>query len=79
MKLTLDKLLFLAANVVSVDTSSAPQPDTIFFVPDEANRIRAQTTDVIFGEIVFGEPTVRVSGVDVTIVLGIDYLESVET
>ncbi|TPW13092.1 MAG: hypothetical protein FD127_2248 [Acidimicrobiaceae bacterium] len=79
VKLTLDKLLFLAANVVSVDTSSAPQPDTIFFVPDEANRIRAQTTDVIFGEIVFGEPTVRVSGVDVTIVLGIDYLESVET
>lgn len=79
VKLTLDKLLFLAANVVSVDTSSAPQPDTIFFVPDEVDRIRAQTTDVIFGEIVFGEPTVRVSGVDVTIVLGIDYLGSVET
>ena len=79
VKLTLDKLLFLEANVVSVDTSHAPQSDTVFFVPDEADRIRAQTTDTIFGEIVFAEPTVRVSGVDVTIVLGTDYLETVDT
>jgi hypothetical protein len=79
VKLTMDKLLFLTANVVSVDTSHAPQPETIFFVPDEANRIRAQTTDVIFGDVVFGEPTVRVDGVDVTIVLGTTYLESVTT
>jgi hypothetical protein len=79
VKLTMDKLLYLTANVVSVDTSHAPQPETIFFVPDEANRIRAQTTDVIFGDVVFGEPTVRVDGVDVTIVLGTTYLESVTT
>jgi hypothetical protein len=79
VKLTLDKLLFLTANVVSIDTNSTPQPDTVFLVPDDANRIRAQTTDVIFGDIVFGDPTVRVDGVDVTIVLGTDYLESVET
>lgn len=79
VKLTIDKLLFLATNVVSVDTTAAPRADTVFLVPDEANRTRAQTTDVIFGDIVFENPSVRIEGIDVTIVLGTDYLESVET
>jgi hypothetical protein len=79
VKLTIDKILFVGANVVSVDTSRPARPDTVFLVPNEADRNRAQVTDGIFGTIVFDEPTVRIDGVDVTLVLGTDYLSSVET
>jgi hypothetical protein len=74
VKLTIDKLLFLNANVVSVDTTATPQANTLFLVPDEATRALVQTTDLIFGDITFGTPTFRIAGVDVTIVLGTDYL-----
>ncbi|MFN6119524.1 MAG: hypothetical protein ACK5CE_07805 [Actinomycetes bacterium] len=77
--LRLDKRLVVGATVISVDTSAPSRPDTLFFVPDEVNRDRAQITDEIFGTIVFAEPTVRIDGVDVTLVLGTDYLSSVET
>jgi hypothetical protein len=72
---TIGKLQFLHANVVSVDTTSPIRANTVFLVPDEANRIRVQTTDEIFGDISFGTPTVRIDGVDVTIQLGTDYLD----
>lgn len=79
VKLTIDKMLFIGANVVSVDTSRPPQPGTVFLVPNEADRARAQVTDGIFGTINFEEPTVRIDNVDVTLVLGTDYLSSLET
>jgi hypothetical protein len=79
VKRTIDKLLFLNANVVSVDTTAAPQADTVFYVPDESNRALVTSTDDIFGEINFGTPTMRIDGVDVTIALGTDYLESLAT
>lgn len=79
VKLTIDRLLFLQANVVSVDTTGDLRSDTVFYVPDEANVNRVAVADEIFGTIQYGEPTVRIDGVDVTVVLGTDYLESVET
>lgn len=78
VKLTIDKILFIGANVVSVDTSRPARPDTVFLVPNEADRVRAQVADEIFGTITFEDPTVRIDGVDVTLVLGTDYLSSVE-
>ena len=75
---TLRVLLFLKANVVSVDSTGERQADTVFYVPNDADRVRVQTADVIFDEVRFGEPLVRVEGVDATIVLGTDYLESVD-
>ncbi len=79
VKLTIDKILFIGANVLSVDTSAAPRPDTVFLVPNEADRIRAQVADGIFGTIVFEDPLERIDGIDVTLVLGTDYLATVET
>jgi hypothetical protein len=79
VKLTIDKLLFLQANVISVDTTADLRADTVFLVPDDADRNRVAVADGIFGTIQYGEPTVRIDGVDVTVVLGTDYLESVET
>jgi len=79
VKLTIDKILFVGANVVSVDTSSPARPDTIFIVPDDLDRSRAQIADDIFGAIVFEEPVVRIDGVDVTLVLGTEYLSTVAT
>jgi hypothetical protein len=75
VKATIGKLQFLRANVVSVDTTAPVRADTVFLVPDEANRVRVQTTDDIFGDITFGTPTVRIDFVDVTIQLGTDYLD----
>jgi hypothetical protein len=75
VKLTIDQLLFLHANVVSVSTTAEPQAKTIFLVPDEATRAQVATTDEMFGQITFGNPQVRIDGVDVTIQLGTDYLD----
>jgi hypothetical protein len=79
LKLTIDKLLFLTANVVSVNSTAEARPHTVFLVPDEANRLRVQTTDEIFGAITFGTPTARIESVDVTIQLGTDYLDGLTT
>lgn len=79
VKLTIDQLLFLQANVVSVDTTGALRKDTSFLVPDDTDRNRVAVADEIFGTINYGDPTVRIDGVDVTVVLGTDYLESVGT
>jgi hypothetical protein len=78
VKLTIDKILFVGANVLSVDTSRPARPDTVFLVPNEADRVRAQVADEILGTVTFEDPTVRIDGVDVTLVLGTDYLSSVE-
>jgi hypothetical protein len=48
-------------------------------VPDAADRLRVGIADGIFGTINFGEPTVRIEGVDVTVVLGTDYLQRPDT
>ena len=74
VKSTIEKLLFLGANIVSVDTNVAPRPDTVFLVPDDVNRDEAMQTNGIFGSVVFEDPTVRIDGVDLTVVLGTDYL-----
>jgi hypothetical protein len=68
-------LLYLGANIVSIDTNAAPRPDTVFLVPDEVNRDEAMQTNGIFGSVSFEDPTVRIDGVDLTVVLGTDYLE----
>lgn len=75
---TVSVLLFLGANVVSVDTGVEAQADTVFLVPDEINRDKAEVADRLFGDLTFVEPEFRIDGVDVTIVLGTEYLESVE-
>lgn len=75
---TIAVLLFIQGNVVSVTTDATPQAESVWLVPDQADLLRLPTDDQIFGTIGFGEPTVRYDGVDATLVLGTDYLESVE-
>jgi len=75
VKTTIERLLFLGANIVSVDTNVAPRPDTVFLVPDDVNRDEAMQTNGIFGSVSFEDPTVRIDGVDLTVVLGTDYLD----
>lgn len=75
---TIDKILYVGANVVSVSLSGELRPETVFLVPDEENRNRLAVADGIFGEINIQQPEVRIGGVDVTVELGTDYLESVE-
>ena len=44
-----------------------------------AQSSEAQQTDGIFGEITFGDPTERIDGVDITVLLGTDFLDKVAT
>lgn len=74
VKRTIDKLLFFGGNIVSVDTTAAPQPGTVFYVPDDVLRVDAASTNLILGDFTFGTPTERIDGVDITVVLGTDYL-----
>jgi hypothetical protein len=55
-----------------------PQENTVFIVPDEINRAEAVATNMIFGDFTFEEPSVRIDWVDLTVVLGTDYLETVD-
>lgn len=75
---TIAILLFIQGNVVSVTTGAPPQAGSVWLVPDQADLLRIPTDDQIFGQVSFGEPTVRYDGVDATLVLGTDYLESVQ-
>jgi hypothetical protein len=75
---TIAKLLFLGGNVVSVDMTKEPQENTVFIVPDEINRAEAVATNMIFGDFTFEEPSVRIDWVDLTVVLGTDFLETVD-
>jgi hypothetical protein len=78
VKRTVEVLLYFGGNVVSVDSTIAPRPDTVFIVPDEVNRDEAEATNGIFGDFSFVEPQVRIDGVDLTVVLGTEYLEGVD-
>jgi hypothetical protein len=79
VKRTIDKLLFFGGNVVSVDTTAPPQAGTVFYVPDDVLRQSAASTNGIFGTFTFGTPTERIEGVDLTVVLGTDYLKTAAT
>jgi hypothetical protein len=74
VKRTIEKLLYFGGNIVSVDTTASPQPDTVFYVPDDIVRVDAESTNLIFGDFTFGTPTERIDGIDLTVVLGTDYL-----
>ena len=74
VKRTVDKLLYLGAHIVSIAMSVAPRPATVFLVPDSINRSQAEHTNAIFVSISFVDPNFRIDGVDLTIVLGTDYL-----
>jgi hypothetical protein len=78
VKRTVEVLLYFGGNVVSIDSTIAPRPDTVFIVPDEVNRDEAEATNGIFGDFSFVEPQVRIDGVDLTVVLGTEYLEGVD-
>jgi len=78
VKRTIERLLFVGGNIVSVDTTVEPRSGTVMSVPDEINRDDAARTNEIFGDFEFVEPTTRIDGVDLTITLGTDYLEGVD-
>ena len=75
---TIDLLLSFGNNVVSVDLSAEPQAQTTYFIYDKAAAAAEPTENDIFGTIKVETPDVALSGVDVTIRLGTDYLNGVD-
>lgn len=78
VKRTIEVLLVVQANVVSVDTTAEPVEGTVFYVPDDFMMNDATLTADFFGEVEFGSPTERIDGVDITVVMGTTYLDGVE-
>lgn len=78
VKRTIELLLFVQANIVSIDTTAEPVEGTTMFVPDDFMLTDAKlTADVLGDDVEFGTPTERIDGVDITIVLGTTYLDGV--
>lgn len=75
---TVGWLLYFGANVVSIDSTNELRPDTVFVVPDTGTRSAVESFDVLFGELAFADPSMRIDGVDITVELGTEYLEALE-
>jgi hypothetical protein len=75
---TIGALLAFGNNVVSVDLSAEPQAETTFFIYDPAQAAAEPTENALFGTIKVETPDVALGGVDVTIVLGTNYLQGVD-
>ncbi len=74
VKETIKAIMFLGGNVLSVNLNGASQAGTDIYVYDELDRSKAEQTNGLFGEVEFPKVTELVEGIDVTIVLGTDYL-----
>lgn len=73
-------LLFFGDNVQSLYISdSVPvEQATVLEIYDQRYEERSKDAATVFGTVRFGEPTVRISGVDAVIRLGSDFLEAPE-
>jgi hypothetical protein len=74
VKETIALLLFFGQNVVSVAFDGPDQEPTDIINYDERTLGDAEAASPLFGTVRFPEPTERVVGVDVVIVLGSDFL-----
>ena len=78
VKRTIELLLYVQANIVSIDTTAEPVEGTTMYVPDDFMLTDAKLTAEVLGDDVeFGTPTERIDGVDITIDLGTTYLDGV--
>jgi hypothetical protein len=75
---TIENLLFFRNNIVSVDLNAKPNAQTVLSIYDPAAAEAEPTDNQLFGKIKVQTPKVRLSGVEVTITLGTDYLRGVD-
>jgi hypothetical protein len=74
---TIATLLADQGNVVSVDLSAKPSPQTTFLIYDPQMAAAEPTDNHLFGTIKVETPAVRLQDIDVSIVLGTTYLDGV--
>ena len=75
---TIGVLLSFGGNVVSVDLSADPKPDTKFLIYDASLAAAESTDNPIFGKISVETPKIRLGSIDETILLGTTYLKGVD-
>ncbi len=75
---TIENLLFFRNNIISVDLNAKPNAQTVLSIYDPQSAEAEPTDNQLFGKIKVQAPKVRLSGVDVTITLGTDYLRGVD-
>ena len=75
---TIGALLDSGGNVVSVDLNATPKRETILSIYDADLAAAEPTDNPLFGAVTVQQPTVRLGGVDETVTLGTDYLDSVD-
>ena len=69
-------VLFFGGNVSSISLGAAATPQTLMYLYDDRVRVEADAFNTLFGTIEFPVPTSRVEGADLTLVLGLEYLQS---
>jgi hypothetical protein len=70
------QIIFLQGNVISVSFDGQVQEKTEMFVYDGQDRAGLDGSNAILGDVQFPKPASAIDGVDVTIVLGAEYLEA---
>jgi hypothetical protein len=75
---TIESLLFLGNNIVSVDLNAKPNAQTVLSIYDQQAAEAQPSENQLFGKIKVETPKVRLSGVEATISLGTDYLRGVD-
>ena len=76
MRLLVSSLLFVKANVLSVDTESDTAGDvTVIEISDETLAGATEGVDLLFGEIDVQPAETRIVGVDAVVRLGESYLD----
>jgi hypothetical protein len=75
VKVAVFVLLYSGGNVTSIDLTSAKQATTKIYVYDEATKADTEALKASFPQFTYGTPTSRPQGIDVTIVLGQDFLD----
>jgi hypothetical protein len=71
-------LLYSGHNIASVDLTGTPRDRTEVFVYDEASKPAMDALKDYLGDFTYGTPTGQPEGVEVTIQLGADFLNSTE-
>lgn len=79
VKAVIASLLYLGANVSSVNITAASQPDTVAFVSSPSIELDQQIVDGLFGDLRVQQIDTRIDSIDIELVLGTTFLDAART
>lgn len=74
LKQAISLAIYFGDNVVSASLSGTVQPETLYFIYENRNKERVASDNALLGTLKFPKVTERISGIDITISLGSEFL-----